>query len=104
VAAVGFSPSVPVALVILTTLGLAMITATALTNTLLQTLVPDELRGRVISVYTFSFVGMAPIGSFLSGIAAERVGVGATLGVGGLITVGAAAFLLLRSRELQAAR
>jgi len=104
VAAVGSSPSVPVALVILTTLGLAMITATALTNTLLQTLVPDELRGRVISVYTFSFVGMAPIGAFLSGVAAERFGVGATLGVGGLITVGAAASLLLRSRELQAAR
>jgi len=104
VAAVGFSPSVPVALVILTTLGLAMITTTALTNTLLQTLVPDDLRGRVISVYTFSFVGMAPIGSFLSGFAAERFGVGPTLGVGGLITVGAAVFLLLRSREVQAAR
>jgi MFS family permease len=85
-------------------LGLAMITTTAITNTLLQTLVPDGLRGRVISVYTFSFVGMAPIGALLAGAAAERFGVAATLGAGGLVTVAAAVTLLLRSRELQAAR
>ena len=104
VAALGFSGSVLVALVILTVLGLAMITTTALSNTLLQTLVPDSLRGRVVSVYTFSFVGMAPIGAFLGGAAAERFGVAATLGVGGLLTIAAAGGLLLRSRELQAAR
>jgi MFS family permease len=104
VAAVGSSPSVPVALAILMALGLAMITTTAITNTLLQTLVPDGLRGRVISVYTFSFVGMAPIGALLAGAAAERFGVAATLGAGGLVTVAAAVTLLLRSRELQAAR
>jgi MFS family permease len=104
VAAVGFSPSVTIALVILTVLGLAMITTTALTNTLLQALVPDELRGRVVSVYTFSFVGMAPIGAFLAGAAAERFGVGATLAAGGLITVAAAMSLLVRSPELQIAR
>ncbi|HEX9631500.1 MAG TPA: MFS transporter [Gemmatimonadales bacterium] len=104
VAALGFSGSVLVALVILTVLGLAMITTTALSNMLLQTLVPDGLRGRVVSVYTFSFVGMAPIGAFLGGAAAERFGVAATLGVGGLLTIAAAGGLLLRSRELQAAR
>jgi MFS family permease len=103
VAAVGFSPSVPVALAILMALGLAMITTTALTNTLLQTLVPDGLRGRVISVYTFSFVGMAPIGALLGGAAAERFGVAATLGVGGLVTVAAAVTLVVRSRELRTA-
>jgi MFS family permease len=104
VAALGFSESVLVALVILTILGLAMITTTALTNTLLQTLVPDGLRGRVVSVYTFSFVGMAPIGAFLGGAAAQRFGVAATLGTGGLITMAAALGLLLRSRDLLAAR
>jgi MFS family permease len=104
VAALGFSGSVLTALVILTALGLAMITTTALTNTLLQTLVPDALRGRVVSVYTFAFVGVAPIGSFLGGAAAEQFGVAATLGVGGLVAMLAAGGLLLRSRELQAAR
>jgi MFS family permease len=93
-----------VALIALTALGLAMITTTALTNTLLQTLVPDALRGRIVSVYTFSFVGMAPIGAFLGGAAAERFGVAATLGVGGFLTMAAAGGLLLRSRELQTAR
>lgn len=104
VGALGSSGSVFVALVILTVLGLAMITLTALTNTLLQTLVPDALRGRVVSVYTFAFVGMAPIGSFLGGAAAEQFGVAATLGVGGLLTMAAAVGLLVRSRELQTAR
>jgi predicted MFS family arabinose efflux permease len=47
---------------------------------------------------------MAPIGAFLGGAAAERFGVAATLGVGGLLTIAAAGGLLLRSRELQAAR
>jgi predicted MFS family arabinose efflux permease len=103
VTALGFAHSLLVALWLLTVLGLALITTTALTNTLLQTLVPDGLRGRVISVYTFAFVGMAPFGSFLGGAAAERFGVSATLGVGGLITVGAAVALLVRSRELQSA-
>jgi MFS family permease len=104
VAALGSSGSVLVALVILTVVGLALITLTALTNTLLQTLVPDALRGRVVSVYTLAFVGMAPIGSFLGGAAAEQFGVAATLGVGGLLTMTAAGGLLLRSRELLAAR
>jgi predicted MFS family arabinose efflux permease len=104
VTALGFSASVPMALVILTALGLTMITMTALTNTLLQTLVPDTLRGRVVSVYTFAFVGMAPLGSFLGGAAAQQFGVAATLGVGGVVTMMAAAGLLLRSRELMAAR
>jgi MFS family permease len=103
VAALGFSPSLPVALVILMALGLAMITTTALTNTLLQSLAPDGLRGRVISVYTFSFVGMAPIGALLGGTAAEHFGVTATLGAGGLVTVAGAVSLLLRSKELRTA-
>jgi len=104
VAALGLSGSVPAALLILTALGLAMITTTALTNTLLQTLVPDELRGRVVSVYAFAFVGMAPIGALLAGAAAEQFGVAATLGVGGLLTVLAAGRLLVRSKELRLAR
>ena len=104
VTAVGLAHSLLVALLLLTVLGLALITTTALTNTLLQTLVPDGLRGRVISVYTFAFVGMAPIGSLLGGAAADRFGVAWTLGVGGLLCVGAAIALLVRSRDLQTAQ
>lgn len=86
VAAVALSRSLPMTLVLLGLMGGAMITATALTNTLLQTIAPDEFRARVISVYTVSFVGMAPIGAFLAGAVAERVGVTATLVGGGVAT------------------
>jgi MFS family permease len=104
VAALALSHSLLGVLWLLAVVGLAMITTTALTNTLLQTLVPDELRGRVISVYTLSFVGMAPFGSFLGGAAADRFGVAWTLGIGGLLCVAAAAALLLRSADLHATR
>ena len=43
-------------------------------NTLIQSMVPDHLRGRVMSVYSMMFMGMAPIGSLLAGAAADRVG------------------------------
>lgn len=84
VALVAVSRSLPLTLLLLGLMGAAMIITTALTNTLLQTIAPDELRARVISVYTVSFIGMAPIGAFLAGAIAERAGVTATLVVGGL--------------------
>jgi predicted MFS family arabinose efflux permease len=62
-----------------------MIINNALTNTLLQTSVPDHLRGRVMGFYSFVFVGMAPFGAFLFGLVAEQVGVPATIAAGGAI-------------------
>jgi MFS family permease len=103
VAVLGFSGSVGAALVLLTVLGFAMITTTALTNTLLQTLAPHALRGRVVSVYTFAFVGMAPFGAFAAGAFAASMGVGPTLAIGGTLVTIAAYVLLMRSRELAGA-
>jgi len=62
--------SVGVALALLALAGCAMIVTTALANTMLQTLVPDELRGRVMAFYAFVFVGMAPPGAFQAGLVA----------------------------------
>lgn len=104
VAVLGLVQSVAAALVVLTLLGAALITMTALTNTLLQTLAPDHLRGRVISVYTFAFVGMAPFGSFGAGVAAERLGVPMALAIGGVITAVFAALGAARAPELRATR
>lgn len=104
VAGVGLAPSLAAALILLVVLGAAMITTTALTNTLLQTLAPDGLRGRVISVYTFAFVGMAPFGSLLGGAVAEALGVGAALALGGAVTAGAAAAGVARSPAIRATR
>ncbi|HYU37219.1 MAG TPA: MFS transporter, partial [Gemmatimonadales bacterium] len=75
--------------------GCAMIVTTALANTMLQTLVPDELRGRVMAFYAFVFVGMAPLGAFQAGLVAEHTGAPIAIALGGagcLIAVGLAAW------------
>lgn len=104
VAALSLADSVALTLVILVVLGLALITTTALTNTLLQTIAPDELRGRVVSVYSFAFVGMAPIGAVLAGTAAELFGVSTMFAAGGLVSIAGAIGLLARSSDIEAAR
>ena len=72
--------------------GYGMITAMAGCNTLLQSLVPDGLRGRVMSLYTFCFLGMAPIGSLIAGALAARVGTPITIAAGGFGAILGAAF------------
>jgi MFS family permease len=62
-----------------------MITNNATTNTLLQTLAPDDMRGRVMSVYTLAFVGMGPIGAFQAGYFADRFGAPVALAGGAVI-------------------
>jgi len=75
--------SVGVALALLALAGCAMIVTTALANTMLQTLVPDELRGRVMAFYAFVFVGMAPLGAFQAGLVAEHKGAPFAIALGG---------------------
>ena len=75
--------SVGVALALLALAGCAMIVTTALANTMLQTLVPDELRGRVMAFYAFVFVGMAPLGAFQAGLVAEHTGAPQAIALGG---------------------
>jgi MFS family permease len=73
--------------------GMSMITQAASTNTLIQSMVPDALRGRVMAVYAMMFMGMSPIGALLQGALAERIGAPYTLVIGGFICVaGAIAF------------
>ena len=50
-------------------------------NTLIQAMVPDHLRGRVMAMYTMMFMGMAPFGSLFAGAAAEHLGASLTVGV-----------------------
>jgi MFS family permease len=52
---------------------------------------PDHLRGRVMSVYSMMFMGMAPLGAVLSGVTAARWGVPATVAGGGIVCMAAAA-------------
>ena len=59
--------------------GLSMVSCLALCNTSIQQRVPDHMRGRVLSMYTFSFYALYPFGSLASGAMAEHMGIGRTL-------------------------
>ena len=74
--------------------GFTMMMQFTATNTLIQSMVPDQLRGRVMSLYAMMFLGMSPIGSLLAGWAADRIGAPATVAIGGLAScLGGIAFL-----------
>jgi len=85
------------ALVVLSLAGCAMIITTALANTMLQTLVPDGLRGRVMAFYAFVFVGMAPLGAFQAGFVAERAGAPRAVGAGALVCLAAIGLVAARA-------
>jgi MFS family permease len=75
--------------------GFSMILQMASSNTLLQAMVPDHLRGRVMALYSMSFMGMAPFGALLSGAVAHGFGAPLTVGLGaGVCVVGAGLFAL----------
>jgi MFS family permease len=69
-----------------------MVLSTA-SNTLVQTIVDEEQRGRVMSLYTMAFVGMAPIGNLVAGSLAAQIGAPQTVRIGGVgCLVGALVF------------
>jgi MFS family permease len=79
--------------------GYAMMVQMSSLNTLIQSMVPDRIRGRIMAIYTATFMGMAPIGALLSGSLAHRIGAPYTVGIGGLRCVLAGgAFALVRPR------
>jgi MFS family permease len=59
----------------------------ACSNTLIQSMVPDALRGRVMAVYSMMFMGMAPFGALLGGVMADRVGAPIAVATGGLASI-----------------
>ncbi|MCE5207135.1 MAG: MFS transporter [Chloroflexi bacterium] len=69
-----FIRSLPISLITLMFVGWSYITYVNMTNNLVQHIVPDNLRGRVMSIYTLVLLGMSPIGSMLAGSLAEAVG------------------------------
>jgi MFS family permease len=67
--------------------GFCMMTQMAASNTILQTIVDEEKRGRLMSFYSMSLMGTAPFGSLIAGAAASRIGAPRTLMIGGSICV-----------------
>ena len=76
-------------LLLLPIVGGGMMVETASTNTILQTIVEERMRGRVMSFYTMAFLGTAPLGSLIAGVAADRIGAPRTILLGGLACVAA---------------
>ena len=72
--AFSFSENLWLALPMLFVSSLSMMLTAASTNTVLQSIVPDELRGRVAALYVMSFLGMSPVGSLCSGWLADYIG------------------------------
>jgi MFS family permease len=88
-----FSRTLWLSLVLLFVVGFGMMVETASSNTVLQTIVDDDKRGRVMSFYTTAFLGMTPFGSLLAGQLASRIGAPLTIMVDGIfILIGAALF------------
>ena len=68
----------------------------AASNTLIQAMVPDALRGRVMAVYSMMFMGMAPFGALFAGVFADRLGAPRTVAFGGVICIIAATVFWLQ--------
>ena len=81
--------------------GFGMMTQMASSNTILQTIVEDDKRGRVMSYYTMAFMGMAPFGSLMAGTVAARIGAPATLTFSGLCCIGGALLFALKLPEIR---
>ena len=75
------------AFLVLAIAGCGFMIQLAATNTILQTIVEERLRGRVMSFYTMAFFGTVPIGSLLGGVMADHYGATRTVLVSGIITV-----------------
>ena len=78
---------------LLVPVGCSMMVQMAASNTLIQSMVPDRLRGRVMSIYSMMFMGMAPFGALMAGAIAHRFDAPATVAFGGgVCLLGAAGF------------
>lgn len=97
--------SVAAAVVIVPIIGFSLTTIVVGSNTLIQLQVPDELRGRVMSIFSVTFLGLTPLGNLIAGSAAEVAGAASTVLIYGLAcSLAAALFLMFVLRTTPAAR
>jgi len=69
-------------------------------NSLLQTITPDHLRGRIMSLYVLFFMGMMPFGSLQAGFIADHLGAQMALRIGSIIVACVTVFLFARNKSL----
>jgi MFS family permease len=91
-------------LIFLFGVGFTIVTSVAVTNTLLQQLVTDEMRGRVMSMFILSFIGAMPIGNLLAGTVSHRYGVQTALTLGGICIIIYVTIVTIRNERLRELR
>src|SRR6202522_3412678 len=96
-----FSKIFWLSVVLLVPVGYGVMLQMSSSNTLIQAMVPDELRGRAMAMYPMMFMGMAPIGSLLSGLFADWIGAPLTVAIGGVGAVAGAIYFLRRLPSLR---
>jgi MFS family permease len=100
-AAFALSRSFPLSLVILAGFGFSMILTTATANAIIQSVVPDHLRGRVMAVYVFMFLGLNPVGSLQAGAVAHWTSAPVALALGAALLLVLVLVVWRRNPELR---
>jgi len=91
-------------LIFLFGVGFTVVTSVAVTNTLLQQLVTDEMRGRVMSMFILSFIGAMPLGNLLAGAVSHRFGAPFALAAGGFCIIVYVTIVAIRNERLRSLR
>jgi predicted MFS family arabinose efflux permease len=100
--AVALTRSLPMMYFLIFVTGIALMIALSTIMSLVQLIAPNDMRGRVMSIYLVAFRGGMPLGSLVSGIAASRTSATAVLAVNGLMVVAVSVFFLLKNKEIRA--
>jgi MFS family permease len=101
--AFSFSRTLWLSLLLILIAGAGMMQQMAASNTILQTIVDDDKRGRVMSFYSMAFLGMTPFGSMLEGALASRIGAPHTLAIGGVVCIAGAAWFTFQLPAIRSA-
>jgi len=91
-----FSKSFGISVAILFVTGFSFVCQNALTNTMLQLTAPDELRGRIMGLYSMMFQGMSRLGSMQAGLVADWIGAPISVGIGAVVSVIYGLYIALR--------
>jgi len=99
--AFSFSHVTWLSIILLVGVGGGMIAQNVTANTLVQTTVPNELRGRMMSMYSLVFMGLMPVGNLIAGAIAQKMGAPFAVGLGGMIALSCALFVWWRFAEVR---
>ena len=100
-ALLSWAGAVSVVLPLLAIIGFGILVTSVSVNMILQTIVDDDKRGRVMSLYTVAFLGTSPLGAIVAGTMADRIGVALTLTAGGICCALAGLYLAYKRAEIR---